>query len=83
MLYNAEASLLIVRLMEKQGLYDAKSRVVLNSRTRMSLQDTTTTWSRVLPEKLTDPQLVKKFPAFYGIRRFITAFTRARHLFLS
>ena len=28
-------------------------------------------------------QLVKKFPAFYGIRRFITAFTSARHLSLS
>ena len=36
--------------------------------------------SRVLPEKLTGPQLVKTFPAFYGTRRFITAFTRARHL---
>jgi len=34
-------------------------------------------------EKLTGFQLVKKFPAFYGTRRFITAFTRARHLFLS
>jgi hypothetical protein len=32
--------------------------------------------------KLTYPQLVKKFPAFYGTRMFITAFTRARHLFL-
>jgi hypothetical protein len=34
-------------------------------------------------EKLTVSQLVKKFPAFYGTRRFITAFTRARHLSLS
>ena len=33
-----------------------------------------TPWSRVL-EKLTGLQLVKKFPAFYGTRRFITAFT--------
>ena len=39
--------------------------------------------SRVLLEKLTDSQLVKKFPAFYGTRRFITAFTLARHLSLS
>ena len=31
--------------------------------------------SRVLLEKLTSPQLVKKFPAFYGTFRFITAFT--------
>jgi len=39
-----------------------------------------TTWSRVLLEKLTGSQLVKKFPAFYVTRRFITAFTRARQL---
>ena len=31
---------------------------------------------------LTVSQLVKKFPAFYGTRKFITAFTSARHLFL-
>jgi hypothetical protein len=36
-----------------------------------------TLWSRVLLVKLAGSQLVKKFPAFYGIRRFITAFTRA------
>jgi len=42
-----------------------------------------TTSSRVLLEKLTGSQLVKKFPTFYGIRRFITTFTTARHLFLS
>ena len=42
-----------------------------------------TPWSRVLLEKLTGFQLVKKFPAFYGTRRFITAFTSARHLSLS
>jgi len=38
---------------------------------------------RVLLEKLTDSHLVKKFPAFYGTRRLITAFTRALHLSLS
>ena len=38
-----------------------------------------TRWSTVLLEKLNDSQLVKKFPAFYGTRRFITAFTSARH----
>ena len=42
-----------------------------------------TPWSRVLLEKLTGFQLVKKFPAFYGTKRFITAFTSARHLSLS
>ena len=42
-----------------------------------------TRWSRVLLEKLTGFQLVKKFPAFYGTRGLITAFTSARHLSLS
>jgi len=42
-----------------------------------------TPWSRVLLEKLTGLQLVKKFPTFYGTRRFITALTSARHLSLS
>ena len=37
----------------------------------------------VLLEKPTGPQLVKKFPAFYKTRRFIIAFTTARHLSLS
>jgi hypothetical protein len=36
--------------------------------------------SRVLLEKLIVSQLVKKLPAFYGTRTFITAFTSARHL---
>ena len=42
-----------------------------------------TAWSRVLLEKLTGSQLVKKFPAFYGTQRFIIAFRRAGHLSLS
>ena len=42
-----------------------------------------TPWSTVLLEKLTGFQFVKKFPAFYGTRRFTTAFTSARHLSLS
>jgi len=42
-----------------------------------------TPWSRVFLEKLTGPQLVKKFPAFYGTQRFLTVFTRASHLSLS
>ena len=37
---------------------------------------------RVLPEQLTSLQLVKKFPAFHGTRRFITALTSVRHLSL-
>ena len=42
-----------------------------------------TSWCRVLLEKLTGLQLVKKFPAFHGTRRFITALTSVRHLSLS
>jgi len=42
-----------------------------------------TPWSRVLLEKLILSKLVKKFPAFYETRRFITTFTSARHLSLS
>ena len=42
-----------------------------------------TAWCRVFLEKLTGLQLVKKFPAFYGTRRFITAITSIRHLSLS
>jgi hypothetical protein len=39
--------------------------------------------SRVLLEKLTGFQQVKKSPAFYATRKFITAFKSARHLSLS
>ena len=42
-----------------------------------------TPWCRILLEKLTGLQPVKKFPAFYGTRRFITALTSVRHLSLS
>jgi len=38
---------------------------------------------RVLLEHLTGLQLVKKFPAFHGTPRFITALTCVRHLSLS
>ena len=42
-----------------------------------------TPWCRVLLETLTGLQLVKKFPAFHGTQRFITALTSVRHLSLS
>jgi hypothetical protein len=42
-----------------------------------------TLWKRVLPEKLTVPQLVKKFPAFCRTQMFITAFTSYLLLSLS
>jgi hypothetical protein len=42
-----------------------------------------TSWRRDLPEKLTGPQIVRKFLTFYGTRRFIAAFTTVRHLSLA
>ena len=42
-----------------------------------------TPWCRVLLEKLTGLQLVKKFPPFHGTRMFIIALTSVRHLSLS
>ena len=42
-----------------------------------------TPWSRILPEKLKGFQLVKRYPVFYGTRKFITGFTSASQQFLS
>ena len=42
--------------------------------------ETITTWSRVLLEKLTDPQLVEKFRTLYVTQRSVTTFTRVSHL---
>jgi len=47
----------------------------LHSRTSILSTTLLTPWCRVLLEQLTGLQLVKKFPAFHGTRRFITAFT--------
>ena len=53
--------------------------------TRFLLKDgyLLTPWCRVLPEQLPGLQLIKKFPAFHGTRRFITALTSVNHLSLS
>ena len=47
------------------------------------LTDFLTPCSTVLLENLTVSQPVKKFPAFYGTRMFLTVLTSARHLSLS
>jgi hypothetical protein len=39
--------------------------------------------SKRINQPTNQPTLVKKYPTFYGIRKFITVFTRARHWFLS
>ena len=54
-----------------------------SSRQKLVFTYLLTPWSRVLLEKLTGSQLVKKLPAFYRTHRFITTFTSAHHLFLS
>ena len=61
------------------------SRSYFNERRKL-FEDITyllTPWCRVLLEKLTGLQVLKKFPAFHGTRRFITAHTSVRHLPLS
>ena len=60
-----------------------KLKLMNDTSTARSVPYLLTPWSRVILEKLTDSQLVTKFPTFYGTRRFITAFTIARHLSLS
>ena len=47
------------------------SKIVLFCAVRTILTYLLIPWSSVLLEKLTSSQLVKKFPAFYGTRRFI------------
>jgi hypothetical protein len=64
--FNFPRSIQIISTM----LHDLRTEAVL------------TAWSRVILEKLTGSQLVKKFVLRYGTRRFITAFTKASHLSL-
>jgi len=64
----------------------SKTRKKTDENCRVSGENCTylhTPWRRVFLENLAGLQLVEKFSAFYGTRRFITAFTSARHLSLS
>ena len=58
-------------------------RLQIQMRRNFILSYSLTPWCRVLLEKLSGLQLVKKFPAFHGTRIFITALTRVHHLSLS
>ena len=49
---------------------------------KLRLTNKLTPWSRVILEKLTVYQLVKKYPVFMAHPKFITAFTRAHQLSL-
>jgi len=52
----------------KVGYFSNRPRILVLLRDDYLL----TPWSRILLEKLTGSQLVKKFSAFYGSRRFTT-----------
>jgi len=39
--------------------------------------------NKIIPAKLTVPQLVRKFTVFYQTQRFITVITRAHHMSLA
>ena len=54
-----------------------------NKKNKIYLTYLLTSWRRVLLEKLTGLQLVKKFPAIHGSRTFIFPLTNVRHLSLS
>ena len=64
-------------------LPDDEHKMFETYRRQEELNYSLTPWCRVLLEKLTGLQLVKKFPTFHGTRRFITALTSVRHLSLS
>jgi len=66
---------------KRTELYNMTTKCLIIKPTRCTFL--LTPWCRVLLEKLTGLQLVKKFPAFHGTRRFITALTSVRHLSLS
>ena len=65
---------------ERSNFQRCQYRLLWETKVHMNLL---TPWCWVLLEKLTGLQLVKKFPAFYGTRRFIIALTSVRHLSLS
>ena len=74
---------LYVNLRTEWPLYHLDQHRSDNSCSRLILTYLLTPWCRVLLENLTGLQLVKTFPAFHGIRRFITALISVRHLSLS
>jgi hypothetical protein len=64
-------------------LLNVPGQIAVFSEIKKKLIYLLTPWSRVLLEKLTGLKLVKKLPAFYATRRFITAFKTARQMSLS
>ena len=76
-------SLIFVTLLTTCRRFLVRSLIIKPARCTYLLTYLLTSWCRVLIEKLTGLQLVKKFPAFHGTRRFITALTSVRHPSLS
>ena len=66
----------------KRKLQLLNLRYLLNSLLTYLLTHSLTPYNTVLLEKQTGSQLVKKFPAFHGTRKFITALTSVRQLSL-
>jgi hypothetical protein len=58
-----------------QGSHNQQTKP--NQKQPREIQGLTHSWSWALLEKLPIVQLLENYPAFYGNRRFITAFTRA------
>ena len=78
--YSYSAQLVNVLLEMDSGTHH---RPYANLTLKLTITYLLTPWCRVLLEKLTGLQLVKKFPVFHGTQRFITALTSVRHLSLS
>ena len=72
-----------VRRLVKAAQGTNRDSAVCTGLTGVPLTYLLTPWCRILLEKLTGLQLVKKFPSFHGTRKFITALTSVRHLSLS
>jgi hypothetical protein len=75
----------LLSFFEHHSIYNLIPEEKLISRYRVNelFSDLLTPWSRVLLQKLTGSQPAKKFHAFHGSRRFITALSSVRHLSLS
>jgi hypothetical protein len=63
--------------------YTIKVKAVVSSKPLLYISLITHSWSWALLEKLPIVQLLENFTAFYGTRRFVTAFTWALHRSLS
>ena len=69
-------NVMLCRLVAVGELYQSR-RLRMHEGRFLQVVNSLTAWNRGLPEKLTGSKPLNKFPAFYGTRRFITAFTRA------